>query len=532
MWSRRNSPEDPPGRNSAFGRRGDIQTRPLLGLSLAGLALLPAPPFGVAAQDDAGALEVLVEDTSGPRSPDGALPLTFEARTVPNLERVEIGKGRSFTDSGQRIGTGSGTVVTPTLTVSDLVTEASVYPQEFSRITKDAQGRIWTTAKDPGGVYVFDSSSWRHASSPRGALAIGRDAQGTIWAVGTREVYRISGNELTVFSGFRDLGVGTLSCFAAGTGDTVWVGGFSLEGGNAAAFLRFDGQEWRLFSLADGLSDYSWIDAVAVDSTGTVWGVAVYDAPDHIDPPASFVPYSLVSYDGREWRGYQVSLARRFLAGSQAGMLVDPGGTLWISTPHRLVRETASGWMVYEFDLGLGGRSIAAERAGRIWVDGGSWIGVFESGQLHRTPIGSTADAFTGQAYRAAQKLYYDGEVLWMANRRLARWRLPRRPTSVGPGPGHWSSAPSRLLESHPNPFNASTTIVFELDRRQPVSLRIHSITGQLVATLAESVYPAGVFSVSWDGSDARGGEVASGVYVYRLVTAKGAQTRKLTLLR
>ena len=123
-------------------------------------------------------------------------------------------------------------------------------------------------------------------------------------------------------------------------------------------------------------------------------------------------------------------------------MLVDPGGTLWISTPDRLVKETASGWRQFETGFGSGGRSIAAERAGRIWIDGGGWIGVFESGHLHRTPIGSDADAFTGQVYRAAQKLYYDGEVLWMANRRLARWRLPGRPTSVRHGPGHWSSAP------------------------------------------------------------------------------------------
>ena len=522
--------------------RSNQRFRPLLGFLLTGLALLPGAPFDAAAQEDAGALEVLEEDTSGPRSPDGALPLTFEARTVLDLERVDIGEGRSSTDAGQRIGTGSGTVVTPAVTVSDLVTEASVYPQEFHDITKDAQGRIWTTASEPGGVYVFSgNSSWRHVSSPRGAQALGRDAQGTIWAVGTREVYRISGNELTTFGGFEDLGVGLLFCFAAGSGDTVWMGGLSLEGGNAAAFLRFDGQEWRLFSLADGLPDYSWIDAMAVDSTGTVWGVAVYDVPDHVDPPASFVPYSLVSYDGREWRGYQVSLARRFLAGSQVGMLVDPGGTLWISTPHRLVKETVGGWMEYQFTsgwkqfengFGSGGRSIAAERAGRIWIDGGGWIGVFESGQLHRTPIDSDADAFTGQVYRAAQKLYYDGEVLWMANRRLARWRLPQRPTSVGHGSGQWSLAPARLLASHPNPFNASTTIAFELDRRQPVSLRIHNLVGQRVTTLAEGTYPAGASAVSWDGRDAQGREVASGVYVCRLRLAEGTLSRRLTVVR
>ena len=117
-------------------------------LSLAGLALLGAP-LDAAAQDDSGTLEVLVEDPSGPRSPDGTPSLTFETRTVLNLERVDIGPGRPVTDSGQRIGTGSGTVITPTVTVSELVTEASVYPQKFRH---DHQGRPGTDMGDGQGA--------------------------------------------------------------------------------------------------------------------------------------------------------------------------------------------------------------------------------------------------------------------------------------------------------------------------------------------------------------------------------------------
>ena len=204
-------------------------------LSLAGLALLLGAPLNAAAQNDSGTLEVLVEDPSGPRSPDGTPSLTFETRTVLNLEKVDIGPGRPVTDPGQRIGTGSGTVITPTVTESDLVTEPSVYPQKFRHVTKDAQGRIWATAREPRyGLYVFsDSTSWRRVSfpSPQGVQDLGRDAQGKIWVIGNRsDVYRISGNTLTEYSGFRDLGVGSLSTFAAGRGDTVWMGGRGGEG--------------------------------------------------------------------------------------------------------------------------------------------------------------------------------------------------------------------------------------------------------------------------------------------------------------
>ena len=507
-------------------------------LSLAGLALLLWMPLEAAAQNDSGTLEVLVEDPSGPRSPDGTPSLTFETRKVSELDTVDIGPGRSVTDSGRRIGTGSGTVITPTVTVSDLVTEPSGYPQNFRHVTKDSLGRIWATAEEPRyGLYVFADSTWRRVSfpSPQGVSDLGRDAQSRIWVVGNfYRVYRISGSTLTEYSGFEDLGVGSLSTFAAGSGDTVWMGGYSVVRGerNSALLLRFDGREWRRFSGADGLPGSSSIDAMAVDSTGTVWGKPVYDEPDYLAGRSRFYP-SLVSYDGREWRGYEIWL--KGFAYGEVGMLVDPGGTLWFSDSYLLAHKTASGWMSYEYVKagGKGRRSMAAERAGRIWMEGGGWIGVFESGQLYRTSIGSNPDVFASPVYQAPQKLYYDGEVLWTAGRRLGRWRLPQGPTSVEDEPGS-SGAPgqSRLFESYPNPFNASTTIGFELDRRQPVSLRVHNLTGQRVTTLAEGVYPEGVFAVSWDGRDDRGREVASGVYLARLRLAERAFTHPLTLVK
>ncbi len=65
------------------------------------------------------------------------------------------------------------------------------------------------------------------------------------------------------------------------------------EGVECVRVLRFDGREWRLFSRTDGLPIHSWIDAMAVDSTGTVWGKPVYD-DDYlawVDPEDAFLPF-------------------------------------------------------------------------------------------------------------------------------------------------------------------------------------------------------------------------------------------------
>ena len=58
------------------------------------------------------------------------------------------------------------------------------------------------------------------------------------------------------------------------------------------------------------------------------------------------------------------------------------------------------------------------------------------------------------------------------------------------------------------------------------------SLTGQRVVVLHQGQKKAGVHRVHWNGRDDRGHPLASGVYLYRLITSENVQTRKLTLLR
>ncbi len=74
------------------------------------------------------------------------------------------------------------------------------------------------------------------------------------------------------------------------------------------------------------------------------------------------------------------------------------------------------------------------------------------------------------------------------------------------------------LLSSYPNPFNPSTTIGFELPARSDVSLIIYNLTGREVARLADSGYQAGYHQVVWDGRNASGRLLPSGIYIARLV--------------
>ena len=68
--------------------------------------------------------------------------------------------------------------------------------------------------------------------------------------------------------------------------------------------------------------------------------------------------------------------------------------------------------------------------------------------------------------------------------------------------------------------------------RRDDIPICRVALTGQRVAVLHQVHHSAGIHRLHWDGHDHQGRPLASGIYLYRLVTAEGVLTRKLVLLR
>ena len=91
------------------------------------------------------------------------------------------------------------------------------------------------------------------------------------------------------------------------------------------------------------------------------------------------------------------------------------------------------------------------------------------------------------------------------------------------------------LLANYPNPFNPETWIPYQLSAAAEVTVTIHSSDGKLVRTLELGQVPAGVYSdrdraAYWDGRNAQGEPVASGVYFYTLSAGDFSATRKMVI--
>jgi glycosidase len=91
------------------------------------------------------------------------------------------------------------------------------------------------------------------------------------------------------------------------------------------------------------------------------------------------------------------------------------------------------------------------------------------------------------------------------------------------------------LEQNYPNPFNPATTIRFSLPAAADVSLTVFDVLGREVASLAIGRRAAGVHTAVWDGRNAEGNAVGSGIYFYRLSVNGGTNSvlvRKMGLLK
>ncbi len=103
-------------------------------------------------------------------------------------------------------------------------------------------------------------------------------------------------------------------------------------------------------------------------------------------------------------------------------------------------------------------------------------------------------------------------------------------PISVGPLAGR--PAFYALGQAQPNPFNRTASISYQLKEPGRVSIRVYSITGQLIKTLVDANQEADYYTAVWDGTNNNGQKVAAGVYLYRMDAGGFSDMKKTLYLR
>jgi photosystem II stability/assembly factor-like uncharacterized protein len=84
-----------------------------------------------------------------------------------------------------------------------------------------------------------------------------------------------------------------------------------------------------------------------------------------------------------------------------------------------------------------------------------------------------------------------------------------------------------RLLQNYPNPFNPSTNIQFNIPEFSFVTLSVYDLLGNLISTLVSDNLTAGNYTVEFGGTD-----IPSGLYIYKIVTSKFTDAKKMILMK
>ena len=117
-------------------------------------------------------------------------------------------------------------------------------------------------------------------------------------------------------------------------------------------------------------------------------------------------------------------------------------------------------------------------------------------------------------------------ETFYIDDMRIVAREMPTPVATEGVEAGPLASSHA-LSQNIPNPFNASTTIAYDLPEAGHVRLRVYTITGQKVAELVDGDRETGHHRVEFDGAG-----LATGVYLYRLEVGRFIDTRRMLLMK
>ncbi len=327
---------------------------------------------------------------------------------------------------------------------------------------------------------------------------------------------------------------GLLYVISGGTGQMLPGFPFATEGAiwssPVIADLNGDGDEEIIFGSDD-------TNLYVLTSAGSVLFTYETDQPIRSSPAVAdldgngYLDVIFTSHDGKVYamnhQGYAVSgwpyATGKTLWNSPIVLDIDADGAMEVVVEvsgAQLLHLEADGTLLMSLPIQAGGIVMSTPVAGDLDNDGDLEIAVGSTNGVYvwNYPTPSTVD------------------MPWPMYRGNARRTGYVEDVTTGRGedahPEPWVPARYALAQNYPNPFNPETTIRYSLARESLAKLTVYNILGQEIVTLVNDRQSAGAHEAVWSGQDARGRDVSSGLYFYRLEAGDFAETRKMVLMR
>ncbi len=319
-------------------------------------------------------------------------------------------------------------------------------------------------------------------------------------------------------------------CYCGSFDDKASYGGYPADCFGERLTTEFGGAVAAVMN-----SRYGWGDAGGTAGPSQYFDREFFDAlfgegiheAGHANDDSKMDLAWMVDYPGMRWCHYDLNL------------FGDPAMKIWTGQPRPMSLMNLLGLSAYSQEVKL-----------RVLSDGAPVRGAIVT--LYSKDLGVQVSAETnisGQAILAVPPLQEGVYTLTVHHQEFLSIRSTRA-VRIDDQPGEepadqdgnaegsgapLDSAPPRLAlgPNHPNPFNPSTTLRFELPEDGEVYLAVYDVEGRRVRTLlTEERFTAGLHSAVWDGLDDEGRELGSGVYFSLLISGDVSDTGKMLMLK
>lgn len=372
-------------------------------------------------------------------------------------------------------------------------------------VTVDNNGYVWIntfTGNDPAGMPVVDMEGNHASFSPIASVTVDGTEYST--EAGGRGITKdADGDIMAVFNSTQLLHIDA----ETGEGLGVWEGPGSLTGPAVDEFgFVYVGQVLETPPIFV-IDSETWLDAFSIPPSDEITylsrSTAVSDDGSTVISATISGPRGLYFYTSEDLSNYELTDTAIVFDGDASSVQFDPEGMLW---------GTDEGTDPQDPELGDPSLKVF-DLENRTYYS-------LRHDSLDLQPRG-VGFAFEGDTKQIVVGSFFTGstEIFNVVEGPVAV-EDPEQPEAF------------TLEQNFPNPFNPTTTIRYKLQQAGDVTLRVYNSTGQLVNTLVSGQQASGQHEARWNGTDANGRTVSSGVYFYSLETANHRETRAMTFLK
>jgi ligand-binding sensor domain-containing protein len=264
---------------------------------------------------------------------------------------------------------------------------------------QDNEGNIWVGTLS-GGITRYDGKTWQvfpsisYQMSDNSIAAITHDLQGNLWFITTNYAARYDGDSWVSF----DLRIGVTKTNVPATGITVDKSGNVWVSTDNNGVLRYDGKNWRVYTVSDGLISND-VSHIFQDSSGRLWcsdaqkGIETFDGQkwttfvrDGLEYIRSIVEdhsgnlwfgtdgAGITRYDGTAWTSF--TTAEGLPDDTVYRLLIDARGNLWDASANGLNVLKGQTWqtVVSYTQIALGSNNAAVGEDGSLWFGGANGV--------------------------------------------------------------------------------------------------------------------------------------------------------------